>query len=191
MTAGVGIRSLAVSFPPAGQPFRASRFNRHRLNVGRPLDDEPVSDLDALELVSVGRTIPHCELRIAGDDDAALPAEHVGHIHIRGGNVTRGLPGTACYRCLFEEPALAASCATAGVLGPVVGAIGGVAAAVALGLARGERASDATGLVYAFEDLRSSTEPRIVAFAPRPGCAACARAALPPGGERVLVAGGS
>ena len=108
-----------------------------------------------------------------------------------GGNVTRGVPGTACYRCLFEEPALAASCATAGVLGPVVGAIGGVAAAVALGLARGERASDALGLVYAFEDLRSSAEPRIVRFAPRSGCTACARAALPPGGERVLVAGGS
>jgi acyl-CoA synthetase (AMP-forming)/AMP-acid ligase II/aryl carrier-like protein len=87
---GLAEASLAVSFPPAGQPLRASRFNRHRLSVGRSLDDEPVADLDALELVSVGRAIPHCELRIAGDDDAALPAEYVGHIHIRGGNVTRG-----------------------------------------------------------------------------------------------------
>jgi acyl-CoA synthetase (AMP-forming)/AMP-acid ligase II/aryl carrier-like protein len=87
---GLAEASLAVSFPPTGAPFRASRFNRHRLNVGRALDGEPVADLDALELVSVGRAIPHCELRIAGDDDAALPAEHVGHIHIRGDNVTRG-----------------------------------------------------------------------------------------------------
>jgi acyl-CoA synthetase (AMP-forming)/AMP-acid ligase II len=87
---GLAEASLAVSFPPTGTPFRASRFNRHRLGVGRPLDGETVADIDALELVSVGRAIPHCELRIAGDDDAVLPAEHVGHIHIRGGNVTRG-----------------------------------------------------------------------------------------------------
>jgi acyl-CoA synthetase (AMP-forming)/AMP-acid ligase II len=87
---GLAEASLAVSFPPVGQPFRAARFNRHRLSVGRALDAEPVSDLDALELVSVGRAIPHCELRIAGDDDALLAAEHVGHIQIRGGNVTGG-----------------------------------------------------------------------------------------------------
>ena len=87
---GLAEASLAVAFPPAGEPFRHARFNRHRLSVGQPLDPAPVADRDALELVSVGRAIPHCELRIAGDDDAPLPAEHVGHIHIRGGNVTRG-----------------------------------------------------------------------------------------------------
>ena len=108
-----------------------------------------------------------------------------------GGNVVRGLPGTACYRCLFEEPVVAATCSEAGVLGPIVGAIGGVAAAVALSLARGERARDPLGLVYAFEDLRLAADPRIVRFLPRAGCPACARAALPPTGERVLVAGAS
>ena len=87
---GLAEASLAVAFPPAGEPFRHARFNRHRLSVGQPLDPAPVADRDALELVSVGRAIPHCELRIAGDDDAPLPAEHVGHIHIRGGNVSRG-----------------------------------------------------------------------------------------------------
>jgi acyl-CoA synthetase (AMP-forming)/AMP-acid ligase II len=87
---GLAEASLAVSFPPPGMPLRATRFNRHRLSVGRLLDSGSVADLDALELVSVGRAIPHCELRIAGDDDAALADEHVGHIHIRGDNVTRG-----------------------------------------------------------------------------------------------------
>jgi hypothetical protein len=61
------------------------------------------------------------------------------------------------------------------VLGPVVGAIGGVAAALALGLARGDRSH--AGSVFAFDDLRTSVGPRIVRFAPRPGCSACARAA--------------
>ena len=87
---GLAEASLAVSFPEPGAALRAVRFNRHHLNVGRPVATGAVADLDALELPSVGRAIPHCELRIAGDDDAVLAAEHVGHIQIRGGNVTAG-----------------------------------------------------------------------------------------------------
>lgn len=95
-----------------------------------------------------------------------------------GGNVMAGAPGVACYRCLFEEPVEAATCADAGVLGPVVGAIGGVAAVMALALARGER--ELAGALLAFDDLRTSSEPRIVRFAPRAGCSACACALMSP-----------
>ncbi|HEY4244111.1 MAG TPA: ThiF family adenylyltransferase [Kofleriaceae bacterium] len=91
-----------------------------------------------------------------------------------GGNAFAGAPGAACYRCLFEEPADVASCADAGVLGPVVGAIGGVAAALALGLLSGDRTH--AGALFAWDDLRRATEPRIVRFASRPDCPACARA---------------
>lgn len=105
-----------------------------------------------------------------------------------GGNVLAGAPGAACYRCLFEEPASAETCAAAGVLGPVVGAIGGVAAALALGLANGDRSH--AGSIFVFDDLRRTSEPRIVRFAPRPGCTSCAQAAIPPDRDRVLVAGG-
>ena len=104
-----------------------------------------------------------------------------------GGNALAGAPGFACYRCLFEEPVDAATCAAAGVLGPVVGAVGGVAAALAIGLARGERGH--AGSIFVFDDLRKTSEPRVVRFAPRPGCASCARAAIPPTREPVLVAG--
>jgi len=89
-----------------------------------------------------------------------------------GGNALVGAPGCACYRCLFEEPVDAASCQTAGVLGPVVGAIGGVAAALAIGLAKGDRTH--AGSIFVFDDLRTKQEPRIVRFAPRDGCPACA-----------------
>lgn len=91
-----------------------------------------------------------------------------------GGNAMVGAPGTGCYRCLFEMPAPAANCETAGVLGPVVGVIGGVAAALALGLARGDRAH--AGSIYVFDDVRVSSSPRIVRFLPRHGCSACERA---------------
>lgn len=103
-----------------------------------------------------------------------------------GGNVMAGAPGAACYRCLFEEPMEAPSCADAGVLGPVVGAIGGVAAAVALSLVRGERAL--AGALLVFDDLRRATDPRIVRFAPRAGCPACARAPISPMAAPVRVA---
>jgi molybdopterin/thiamine biosynthesis adenylyltransferase len=103
-----------------------------------------------------------------------------------GGNILVGAPGSACYRCLFEEPVSAETCAAAGVLGPVVGAIGGLAAALAIGLGHGDRAH--TGSIYVFDDLRETQTPRIVRFAPRAGCPACARAALPPDRERVLTA---
>ncbi|HMG21867.1 MAG TPA: ThiF family adenylyltransferase [Kofleriaceae bacterium] len=95
-----------------------------------------------------------------------------------GGNIMIGAPGEACYRCLFEEPVEAPSCADAGVLGPVVGAIGGAAAAFALALVRGDRAM--AGALLVFDDLRRAADPRIVRFAPRPDCPACARAPISP-----------
>lgn len=95
-----------------------------------------------------------------------------------GGNVMIGAPGVACYRCLFEEPAPTPSCAEAGVLGPVVGAIGGLAAALAIGAARGDRAY--AGSIVVLDDLRHDDAPRVVRFAPRPGCPACARAPISP-----------
>ena len=106
-----------------------------------------------------------------------------------GGNVMAGAPGYACYRCLFEEPAEAASCADAGVLGPVVGAIGGVAAAIALGLAHDDRSHAGTLLV--FDDLRTLAEPRLVRFNARPDCPACQRAPISPFTTPVRIAEGS
>jgi molybdopterin/thiamine biosynthesis adenylyltransferase len=90
-----------------------------------------------------------------------------------GGNAMVGAPDSSCYRCLFEEPAAAATCESAGVLGPVVGAIGGVAAALALGLVRGDRSH--AGSIFVFDDLRRASAPRIVQFARRADCPACAR----------------
>jgi adenylyltransferase/sulfurtransferase len=98
-------------------------------------------------------------------------AAAIGH----GGNVMVGGRGAACYRCLFEEPAPAATCAVAGVFGPVVGAIGGVAAALAIGAARGDRSH--AGSIFVFDDLRDSMDPRVVRFAPRVGCPNCMKEA--------------
>lgn len=139
-----------------------------------------------------------CDLIVDGSDDPATKfavadwAVKAGRPYVIaaalqfGGNALAGAPGFGCYRCLFEEPAEAATCAAAGVLGPVVGALGGVAAALAIGLAAGDRTH--AGSIFTFDDLRRSAAPRIVRFAPRPGCPSCAKAAIAPERDRVLVA---
>jgi adenylyltransferase/sulfurtransferase len=84
-----------------------------------------------------------------------------------GGNLFVGARGAACYRCLFEAPPDdAATCADAGVLGPVVGWIGGAAAGHGLRLLAGDRA-DAGSIVVVD---RPGGAPRAVRLTRRPGC---------------------
>jgi acyl-CoA synthetase (AMP-forming)/AMP-acid ligase II len=101
---GLAEASLAVSFPSPGAPYQARRFNRHQLSAGAQPVELPAGALDALALMSVGRAIPHCALRIVDDADQPLPEGRVGHIHIRGENVTPGY---------FEDPASNAASFTA------------------------------------------------------------------------------
>jgi len=101
---GLAEASLAVSFPPVGRPWRALWLNRHRLAPGNAAEVLKPPGRDAIAFLSVGLPIPGCEVRIVGNDDAALPEGHIGHILIRGSNVTGGY---------FEEPALNAATFTA------------------------------------------------------------------------------
>ncbi len=101
---GLAEASLAVSFPPVGRALHAIQLNRHKVGIGDRAEVLPVASRDALGLVSVGKAIPLCQLRIADNDDRPLADGHVGHIHIRGENVTAGY---------FEEPAANAESFTA------------------------------------------------------------------------------
>ena len=87
---GLAEAAVAVSFPPLDTPYHAEHLNRHQLTIGAPIQRVAKDSPDALPLVAVGRAIPNTELRIAGNDDAPLPPDHVGHIQLRGGNVTAG-----------------------------------------------------------------------------------------------------
>jgi acyl-CoA synthetase (AMP-forming)/AMP-acid ligase II/aryl carrier-like protein len=87
---GLAEASVAVSFPPPGSGYHAAWFDRQRLNPGQAINLLAPGDRAGLALIAVGRAIPLCELRIVGDDDQMLAEEHVGHIQIRGANVTAG-----------------------------------------------------------------------------------------------------
>ena len=80
-----------------------------------------------------------------------------------GGNVFAAGPRDACYACLFEAPPDEhLGCGDAGVLGPVVGWVGGVAATAALVAHGGAQ-------IWVLDDLRTGAA-RTLAIAPRPDC---------------------
>jgi acyl-CoA synthetase (AMP-forming)/AMP-acid ligase II len=87
---GLAEASLAATFPPVGRHYRTLLLDRHHLGVGVRAQVVGTGSRDAVALVSVGQPIPRCQLRICGDDDAPLGDGTIGHIHIRGENVTGG-----------------------------------------------------------------------------------------------------
>ncbi len=87
---GLAEASLAVSFPQPETLYQALCFDRHQLSLGAQAAIATPGSRNALQLVSVGRAIPYCELRVADDADVPLAEQRVGHLHIRGENVTHG-----------------------------------------------------------------------------------------------------
>lgn len=94
---GLAEASLGVTFPVPGAPLQTILAHRHDLTIAqpwKPVDEAATGDNnDAVEFVLLGRTLKDCELSIRDDDDRAVPDDHVGHVLIRGGNVTAGYYG--------------------------------------------------------------------------------------------------
>jgi acyl-CoA synthetase (AMP-forming)/AMP-acid ligase II/acyl carrier protein len=87
---GLAEASLAVTIPAPGREFPSLQVDRRHLSVGDTVQDLPADDSNAIELVGCGHPLEHCECRIADDQAQGLADGQVGHIHIRGGNVTGG-----------------------------------------------------------------------------------------------------
>jgi acyl-CoA synthetase (AMP-forming)/AMP-acid ligase II/aryl carrier-like protein len=87
---GLAEASLAVSFPEVGAPLRTITLNRHEMNAGSAVQLVNAAHRDAVQLVSEGRPIPYCRVRIADEEDRELPPDRIGEVHMRGENVTRG-----------------------------------------------------------------------------------------------------
>jgi adenylyltransferase/sulfurtransferase len=104
---------------------------------------------------------------------AHKPVVHAAAIRWIGTVVSTGPEGAPCYRCLFEDlPETAPDCATAGIVGPVCGVVGGIAAEMALSAALGE--TRLSGRVATFDGL--SDELRLLPVARREDCVLCGRA---------------
>jgi len=100
---GMAEASLAVTFPAPGSGVRARTLAADRLSVGDQVADR-AGQGKGLELVCLGQPVAGCEVRICDAAGRPLPPGRVGHIQIRGENVTRGY-----YRCPRCDRALDAA----------------------------------------------------------------------------------
>jgi len=86
---GMAEATLAVSFPAAGEEFRAVHVDRHNLNVAEKIKFVDVGNQDALSFAIVGKPVLDCLVRIA-DKENVFADDTVGSIQISGSNVTQG-----------------------------------------------------------------------------------------------------
>ena len=94
---GLAEASLAVSFPALDNRFSTITVSRSSLGVGQHIQSVAVEDDSAVSFVAVGSAVPDVQVQISDADGLALPDETIGHICIRGDNVTRGY---------YQEPEL-------------------------------------------------------------------------------------
>ncbi|ETT55845.1 aminotransferase class III-fold pyridoxal phosphate-dependent enzyme [Paenibacillus sp. FSL H7-689] len=87
---GMAEASLGVSFPRPNQPLVSYSFHRKHLNMGCTVMEVDDNDREGTRLVSVGSAIADCYLRVCDDVDQVVDEDTVGHIHIKGKNVTEG-----------------------------------------------------------------------------------------------------
>jgi len=91
---GLAEHVLAATLPPRDRPLRSDRVSLSALTASHIV--APAADEDnAVTLVSCGGALPGHELRVAGEDGAALPERHVGEILLAGPSVMAGYYGQA------------------------------------------------------------------------------------------------
>jgi len=87
---GLAEASLAVSFPPPGSEYRYITVDRRSLGVGSAALAVTADDPSAVKLMCEGRPIPYASVKLVDDAGAEVAPDQVGHLLIRGENVTRG-----------------------------------------------------------------------------------------------------
>lgn len=87
---GLAEASLAATFPRPGAGYTTITVQRDALSVGQTIEPATAGDPRAVTLMLVGSPVQSCELRITDGANTGLPGNTIGHVYIRGDNVTRG-----------------------------------------------------------------------------------------------------
>ncbi len=87
---GLAEASVAVTFPPWEAEAEAASVNRHTLKIGQDVQFLPKDAQNSVSFVKVGHPLKNCEVRITDELNAPVSEHIVGHIQIRGDNVTSG-----------------------------------------------------------------------------------------------------
>ncbi len=87
---GLAEASLAVCFPEPGTLYRYITVDRRQLGVGVAARQVAADDPSALRLMCEGRPIPFTSVKLVDDAGETVPSGTVGHLLMRGDNVTAG-----------------------------------------------------------------------------------------------------
>ncbi|WP_159439350.1 non-ribosomal peptide synthetase [Tenacibaculum agarivorans] len=87
---GLAEASLAVTISDLLTPIISHSLSRDHLKVGDKIVVTSAAEKNIISFVNVGKVINDCEIEITNDDGDSLEEMHVGHIHIKGDNVTSG-----------------------------------------------------------------------------------------------------
>ncbi|MBC8134170.1 MAG: HesA/MoeB/ThiF family protein [Deltaproteobacteria bacterium] len=157
-------RAVALRFPDTAIETIAARFDTA----------SAAALVDRFDVVVDGSD--NFATKFLANDAAVLgrrPLVHGAAVGMGGQVLTVPAGGRPCYRCLFEDvpPAgVGASCAEAGVLGPVPGVIGALQGAEAVRLLRGETPRF-SGRLFQYDSAPMSI--RTVQFKPNAVCGVC------------------
>lgn len=88
---GMAEATLGIAFPTPGSLMKTFSINANKMNLFNRIEN---TDGDhRMELVALGTVLNQTQLRIAGENDETLEDEAIGHIQIRGKNVSKGYFG--------------------------------------------------------------------------------------------------
>lgn len=92
MSPGYGLAegSLCISAKPIPDEPLVRWFDAEGLKSHGHIDQVPAGSRNARQFVDVGTAINGVEIRVVDDQDSLLAPSQIGHIQIRGPNVTRG-----------------------------------------------------------------------------------------------------
>ncbi|HNY03613.1 MAG TPA: AMP-binding protein, partial [Bacteroidales bacterium] len=91
---GLAEASLAVTFPERGKGAVIRRFKREELLRGQAIETpENGSDVNSVELVDLGHSLPNTSLMVADSRNHPVHEGRVGNILVKGENCSRGYYG--------------------------------------------------------------------------------------------------
>ena len=87
---GLAEASVAVTCSEPGKQLRELTLDRGILKVGEAIAIREKGDRGGVSFVCLGPALKDCQIRICDNSDTILPLGYLGHIQIKGDNVTSG-----------------------------------------------------------------------------------------------------
>ncbi|MBL6447561.1 amino acid adenylation domain-containing protein [Fulvivirga sp. 29W222] len=103
---GLAEATLAVSFSDMHSEVKSISLDRRKLKIDYPIVEINEEDSNSITLVKVGQKSSYaCDIRLTNEQDSTVGNGRIGHVQIRGDNVTSGyFNNDLANKKLFAEP---------------------------------------------------------------------------------------